>query len=263
MSQIINLVAHYRHYFIKRKLDPDFYIYSSDCDGRFKETIKLLKVIVQYIPRLYMIKINSIPTNTAIMYVSNGYKNNIVLSKSKSDILLVSSDISILKSNKDKTLLYTRDNVYSKFTKKDHTGNVSYELLPIFYALTGMIGHQIKGFGPAKVLKLMNEGLDSHKIVNEYYYDIDHFLSDMYGIIDLDDVNIEIVRDNFKLSNIISNYKKYITPIIRKKIDNSIIDKFAKNDLRELNMKYFTGLDSLMLEELFEQVNQDKRSIRW
>ena len=263
VSQVINLIAHYRHYFIKIGLDPDFYIYSNDCDGRFKDTLRLLKVIIQYVPRVYMIKTNSIPTSTAMLYITEKYKHNIILTKSKADVLLVTKNISVLKSNKDKTLLYNSDNVYSNFTKKDYTGNISYKLLPIFYALTGLIGNQIKGLGPAKVLKLMNKGLENHSIVNDYYYDIDHFLSDMEGILSLNDIDLKTVKDNFGAVSNILNYKKYLTPIVRKKIDNSIIDKFAKNDLKELNIKYFTGLDSLMLEELFEQINQDKRSIRW
>lgn len=262
-SQIINLVAHYRHYFIKRGMDPDIYIYSSDCNGSFKDTLKLLKVIIQYIPRVYFIKTNKIPVSSAIIYISKKYDSNLILTKSKMDVLLVNDNISVLKSNKDKSILYNSNNVYSKFTKKDNSGNISWKLLPIFYSLSGLSGDQIKNYGPAKVLKILNNALDNHYIVNEYYNNSSHFLDDMKGILELSDLDKEIFKDNFNNANIIFKYKKYITPIVREMIDNSIIDKFAKNDLRELNIKYFTGLDSLMLEELFEQINYDKRTIRW
>lgn len=265
VSQIINICAHYRHYFVREGLDPDIYIYSGDCNGRFKDTIRLLKVITQYIPRVYFIKTNDIPVSSAILYISSTkkYKHNLVLTKSKMDVLLVNDKIKVLKSNKDKSILYTPDDVFSKFTKRDYSGNLSWKLLPIFYALTGLSGNQIKGYSPAKVLKLLNKSIDSHKIVNEYYNDITHFLDDIGDDLELNDLSIEVLKDNFKNANIVAKYRKYITPISREMIDNSIIDKFAKDDLKELNMKYFLGPDSLMLTELLEQVNQDSRSIRW
>ena len=261
VSQIINLVAHYRHYFVKRKCDPDIYIYGYN--DKFKDTMKLLKVIVQYIPRVYYIKTKDFPVSSAILYVADKYKSNLVLTKSKIDVLLVNPKINILKSNKDKSILYKHDNVFSKFVKKDYSDSVSWKLLPIFYTFSGLSGDRIKGFSPAKTLRLLNKAVESPRIVNEFYYDIDHVIDDIGDLIDLNDSDISILKDNFKNANIVAKYRKYMTPIVREIIDNSIIDKFAKNDIRELNMKYFTGLDSLMIEELFEQVGQDKRTIRW
>lgn len=262
VSQILNMVAHYRHYFVKQKFSPDIYIYSNDIDGEFKDTLKLLKVIVQYIPRVYFIKTNKIPVSSAVMYVSSKYDNNLVLTKSKMDVLLVNDKTKVLKSNKDKSILYTSEDVFSKFTKNDYSGNVSWKLLPIFYALTGLSGNQIKKYGPAKCLKLLNNALVDHLIVNEYYNDAKHFLDDIDSLIDLTDDEKKIFIDNYKSSNIVGKYLKTSSPIFREMIDNSIIDKFAKSDLKELNMKYFTGEDSLMLNELLEQVS-DNRVIRW
>lgn len=264
VSQILNLVAHYRHYFIKHKMNPDIYIYSSDLNGKFKDTLRLLKVITQYIPRVYFIKTNKIVTGAAILYVSSKdkYKKNLVLTKSKMDILLVNKKIKVLKSNKDKSILYTHEDVFSKFTKNDYSGKVSWKLLPIFYALTGLSGNQIKKHGPAKVLKILNNALDSHLIVNEYYSNAKHFLDDMEDTLNLNDLEKEVFIDNYHNADIVGKYRQISSPIFKEMIDNSIIDKFAKDDLKALNNKYFTGEDSLMLNELLEEL-PDNRVIRW
>lgn len=264
VSQILNLTAHYRHYFIKNKMSPDIYIYSSDFNGEFRDIIKLLKIICQYIPRVYFIKTNKISTSSAILYVASKkeYDKNLILTKSKADVLLVNKRIKVLKSNKDKSILYSHDDVFSKFTKNDYTGNVSWKLLPIFYALTGLSGDQIKKYGPAKALKLLNKALDDKCIVNEYYNNAKHFLDDMGDVLDLNDTERRIFIDNYKSANVVAKYLKVSSPIFKEMIDNSIIDKFAKNDLKALNNKYFTGEDSLMLNELLEEI-PDNRVIRW
>ncbi len=263
VSQIFNLAAHYKHYFVKRQQNVKIYIYVSKSDREiFESVIDFSLIISQYITNIYFIECD-IPIPVAIEYISKAKcRNSIILTKNKLDVLLVSKYRSVLKSNKDKSILYNKDNVYDNMTKRKYNWQISYKLLPVVYSFCGIGGNKIDGFGPYNILKTLNAYVERNIIVNNKYIDIEDFIHDIKDITVFDDKALNTVVDNFDKIDINKKYSKYINSAKKKQLDDFIVDKFSNKDIKSLNIKYFTGLDSLMLEELFEEYNP-KNKITW
>lgn len=254
---LINTAAHYKHYFAKNKNNIKIFLYmTDDFKKEFHDVWQLLSVICKYIPNVYFIDSpKKMDIRVCIKYICKRYPKNVLLTKDTLDIVLTGQNISVIKSNKDKSMFYTDQNVYSQIIKKDYNGDLSSDLLPIVFSLCGLGNkcNKIKGLGPSKVLKIMNKGLKNSLIVNGRYPNIRTFLSDISPIFNVDDVDILI--SNFNIVDVDNKSTKTLTKASEKMIDSCLIDKFANKDLRELNIKYFKGFDSLMLDVLMEEAD--------
>ena len=196
-SSMLNLVAHYRHYFSKNDMNTCIYMYMSKENKEFEDVSKLNSIICKYIPKVYFIKTFDSNTNVYMKYLCDRYRNNIILTKNIFDVLLVSDSTSVIKANKDKSVFYDKNNLYSKYLKKDYSGNISYELLPIVFSFTekGSGCKPIKGIGPSKILKIMDKALENNLIVNSKYNSMDEFLLDVKDLLVTD---YDTAVNNFK-----------------------------------------------------------------
>lgn len=260
-SSLLNICAHYRNYFTKHNMRTKIFIYSSTKYNEINSSLDIVSIICKYLPEIYFINIDRIcDIQLAIMYFCKKYKSNIIFTRNKKDILLVNKHRSVLRANKSKSILYTKDNLYENIIGKNVNQSVSYKLFPIFASICGILtADKVHGYGPNKTFKLLENALQNGNIMNYRYNDIESFLGDIKKFNRNDS---KIISKNFRYLNIYGRYLNELTKGKMSKLDDFIVDKFSNNDLRKLNEKYFTGLDSLMLNELLN-LPSSKDKIQW
>ena len=261
-SSIINTAAHYRHYFFKSGNGPAIYLHCTKHNFNDFQSIEFTQIICKYIPKMYVVIGNKQIHNssTIIKYFIRKHNNNLVLTKNILHTLLVNDHTSVIKLNKDKSILYSNDNFYESFTRKEYDGNISPKLAPIAYACTGTGCNNVKGVGPSKIVKLLDKCIKKNRIVNSEYPSIEIFLNDIKDIHSFNNEKL-IIKNFIEFTDINGIYRQEISKGGIEKLDSQIIDKIAYSSIKELNIKYFTGFDSLMLNELFELPKQ--KTINW
>ena len=266
-SSILNLVAHYRAYFAKNKKNVPIYLYYSNKKTRNKKLEKhlnnsmvLIKTIVKYIPKVYFIDDERMDIKLGIEYFINNNEINYIFTKNRIFYQFLTNDnVYILRPSRDDTYVIRKDNLYNKLTGNYTDYAISPELLTAILAIAGTNEYKgIKGMGIKKTLKLFQRSIRRKDMVNSYYINIDDLIDDL-SLNDKCDDQKYLIYNNFinidvrALKSLNPNYKYDI-------ICNSyIIDKFSKKDLQELNIKYFTGFNSLMLQELLLEVEKPKK----
>lgn len=286
VSSILNLVAHFKAYFVLRdNILPIFYLYydinnfkyigrDSEKQTKYKiqnkyiiESIKILKIIVKYIPYVYLIDSSNgvdYDTDMAIEYFKRMYDNNIVYTKNKAYYQLVDTGTNnncvVLRPMRDDSDVITKYNIFNKIGSDDKKYNINPRLYSALISISGINNFKgIKGIGLKRALKLMSKSVNNSLIINEYYPDIKDLLSDM----NLDDTNNR-VKCNFNKIDIHNKYKKLSKGSIIT-LKSFIVDAFAKKDLLALNTTYFTDFDSIMINELLMVPKQfnNKKQIKW
>ena len=261
-SSIINTAAHYRHYFFKGGNSTAIYLYATKQYFNEFQAIEFAQIICKYIPKIYVVTSSKQVKNssTLISYFMRKYKSNVILTKNILHTLLVNSSTSVIKLNKDKSILYSNKNFYESYIRKEHEYEISSKLAPIIYACVGTGCNNVKGMGPAKMLKLVSKCLKRKLIVNSEYPSIEIFLNDIKELHEFDDEKL-IIKNFNEYTDIFGIYRNEMNKGIAEKLDAQIVDKLAYASIKELNIKYFTGFDSLLLNELFELPKQ--KTINW
>lgn len=248
-SSIINIVAHYKLYFAKKKCYPKIYLFKTrDIDGILYENLSdvnnMLKLIFKYVPNTYYICCDEI--DVAMYHFTNSNTNNLILSKSIMDLQLLSFHTDLLYMKRDESILYNIYNLYTNYLDID-SSRLSYQLFPIMLSITGVKDYVngVKKIGKKRAHKLLETYLDNGAL-NTHYSNIEDFISDA----EINDKSMATTLiNNYELIDTIYRYS-LLSSSDKKKLDNCIVDKFSYNDIKELNVKYFTGEDSIMLNEL-------------
>lgn len=270
VSSIINLVAHFRSYFVKKQNNTTIYLYyshmkidSKNLSDNIDDTLSLLSVIVKYIPKVYLITDEGIDIKLCINYLIEENKINYILTKNKILYQFVNTkNTFILRPARDDSYIITSKNLYNKLTDNDIKYIVSSKLLTAILSFTGVNQYKgVKGMGIKKVLKMFQKSIDKNIIVNDFYLNISDLLYDL----SCNKETCKIVKDIFEkidvtLLDVMTRNNPYEIEIR----NSFIIDKFSKKDLQELNTKYFTGFNSLMIQELLlEPKESKKKQIKW
>lgn len=265
-SSIINVIAHYRYYFAIHGWYPKIYFLAdkNDDNAQIRESMEIISMILKYVDNTYFIDMTNLATGIIIKYFLKKNKENLILTRDDFDIMHISENTYVLRAAKDKSKFYTCNNWQKNISKKLYMkyNNISYELLNMIMCFSG--AHErpgVKGIGARTMLKKISNAIEAKDILNGRYYNIDDFISDMSGYFKKHD--LKPARDNFRLYDVESNYDRFVTKAIEKRLDSYIEDKFSKKDLIMLNTKYFTGLNSLMLEELMIRPKSEKSKTRW
>lgn len=271
-SSIINLVAHFRSYFVKKQNNTTIYLYYSygkvdnkNLSDNIDDTLSLLSVIVKYIPKVYLIDDKKTDIKLCMNYLIKEDKINYIFTKNKIFFQFVNiKNTFILRPARDDSYIINSKNLYNKLANNDVKYTVSSKLLTAILSFTGVNQYKgVKGMGIKKVLKMFQKSIDKNIIVNDYYLNISDLLYDL----SCSKETCKIVKDIFEkidvnLLNVITRNNPYEI-----EIQNSLVDKFSKKDLQELNTKYFTGFNSLMLQELLleptKSKNNKKSKITW
>ena len=229
------------------------------------DTLSLLSVIVKYIPKVYLIDDKKTDIKLCMNYLIKEDKINYIFTKNKIFFQFVNiKNTFILRPARDDSYIINSKNLYNKLANNDVKYTVSSKLLTAILSFTGVNQYKgVKGMGIKKVLKMFQKSIDKNIIVNDYYLNISDLLYDL----SCSKETCKIVKDIFEkidvnLLNVITRNNPYEI-----EIQNSLVDKFSKKDLQELNTKYFTGFNSLMLQELLleptKSKNNKKSKITW
>lgn len=274
-AAILNIAAHYKHYFIKKKKTVTIFLYSNmnynrDYKG-IRFSLELIDIITKYLNKIYFIDTNKYLSDKVdnkmhliIKYFSKDY-NNLVITKDSFDLPLITDNISVLKLNKDKSILYNTNNFFDKYIKSKKHYNIPYSHISLFLAISGINKIKfVKGLGPNKIAKILQNGIECGNMSINKYNKIEHFYSDMKHLLPNSIYMNKDISNFYEKLDADILYNKYINKAIEKGFDNYIIDKFSYKDLIDLNNKYFLGLDYLMLDELTEEIVDDsKNNIKW
>jgi hypothetical protein len=282
-SGILNLVAHFRAYFAyKKNLKTKFFLYycNSELDNGckyFKDTFKsidyknifysiekaleLVDIISTYCGGVYYINTKSVEPAVAMNHFINTKSEssrNLIITKDEMLYQLINvGDTEILRLKRDESEMIDVSNIYEfilRKTKYDSTHMAS-ELLSLYMAYSGIKTRNVQGVCKTKIIKVIDKAIESGKLLNEYYPKVEYAISDG-GLPDA-----EIVIANFDKVDIHTRFKELSRPKVLE-LNNCIIDKYSRDDLRNLNIKYYTDELYLMLEELV-LTPKSKNVIEW
>ena len=258
-SSILNTAAHYKHYFTKNKTNAIIYLYyyKDKYDLSYIDTvIQLIKTICNFIPGIYMIKSPEKEVRISIKYFCNKHNKNIIISNYKPDITLVDDDICVIRiNNKNSHIYYDKQNFYNKILSDDDFSTIlSFDLFPIVLSYLGCGEYQkTKSIGKKKFIRYIEKLIESRIIENRYYSDIVDFINDIRISGErLQNIDNETAVSNFYDLNINYLYNK-VNQSTLNKLDDYIIIKYADKSIQELNVKYFTGINTLNLDFLLDE----------
>ena len=265
-SSIINIIAHYRYYFSLNGWYPKIFFLAdrNDDNSTIRESMEVVSMILKYIDNTYFIDTTNLSTGVIIKYFLKTNKENLILTRDDFDIMHISKSTCILRSNKDKSKFYSYHNWQEVLIKnyQDEYSTISHELINMILCFSGAHGRAgVKGLGYRTMLKKLANKISKSEIVNGSYSSIHDFIHDMGDSFKKYDLSNAIA--NFSEFDVNTNYSKFITKATEKRLDNYIEDKFSKKDLMMLNTRYFTGFNSLMLEELMTRPISDKGKSKW
>lgn len=254
VSSIINTCAHYRQFFVSRfKINVPIYLYYVNKyeNETISKILKILSIIIQYIDNIYYIDFE-LGIDVSMRYFVKKYNGGLIVTKNPLLYQLVNDSCDILRLSGDDSYVITTDNLYQKVSgMNDDFSSISTELYSIYLSLVGVKSLDYKGVpkvGEKKGINIIKNLLSKGKIINSHYSSADDFIKDS------DNSSFNIIRRHYSDIDIRVRYKNLINNPRKKLLDNYIIDKFSKKDLKALNTTYFTGLNYLMLDELFMRV---------
>lgn len=287
-SCIINLAAHYRlffqsnyntstrifFYFAKRQPRNNAeYIptYGQKFFDKYSETnvdfittnhevldnLELCRTIMPYIPGVFYIDCDNIePVVAAAHHILRYNEPHLVITKDEYwfQLVNVTPDTRVLRLKRDASYLVDRSNVYQTLLSKSQFRPqfVSPELLSVVYSFTGVKSRDIRGitgYGYSKILKVLDQAVNRNQIKNSYTH-IKNILDEIYNGPE-EDLLMDIFRAidlRYQLNELTLGQKEII--------NDCIINRYNRKDLLALNNKYYTGEESLMLEELFRGIGR-------
>lgn len=287
-SMILNIIAHFRAYFVYRhNISTRFYIYYTDSKisnssyyhqfsntkdygcilTNINKSIGIVKTIVPYCNKINFMDTDKSDPIVCMKYtideISNFDKSyNVILTKDTMCYQLLNSKrlTYILRLKRDDTELLTKDNIYKFILQKNkyEVKHVSPELLSFYFANTGMKTRGIKNINKNKILEILDKAIEKKEIVNERYPKVEDLIDELSSY-KLKDTNKVI--DNYYMIDLKYIYKK-LNIAHKTLLNNSISDKFDRDGLRSLNQNYFKDEDYLMIEELVVDVVRH-RHIAW
>lgn len=265
-SSLVNIVAHYRYYFSINGWYPNIYILAdkNDSNPNIKDALNITSIILKYIDNSYFIDTSGLNTGIIIKYFLKKKCNNLILSRDDFDLMHLSKNTAVIKANKEKSKIYFHDNWQSVLSGnyKDDYSIISYKLINLILCFAG--GHGRPGvpkLGIRTIMKKILKAIKKDMIINDYYSNIYDFLDDMKDLLSKYDPSKAI--SNFNIYDVNRNYSSCITKATEKRLDSYIEDKFSKKDLMMLNTRYFTGLNSLMLNELMTKPKTLENTMKW
>lgn len=292
-SCIVNLAAHYRLFFHSRyKMNTKIYLYFANKKSRnnseyyqsygykffdkysednaeflpvnneVSNNLKLTQVIFEYIPFVYYIDCGNIEPLIACNHmIKNSNNNSIILTKDEYWYQSVgyNSNTEILRLKRDDSYIINSDNIYKVLLKgKSYQAKyISESFLSVIQSFTGVKSRDIKSikkYGYSTIIKILDQAVNKDYIPNRYVH-IESILDEIYtGDKKEDLISIFNAIDiKIQLEELSKAQKTHLSDQIK--------DRYNKRDLVALNSKYYTGEDSLMLEELFRGIT--KPPLKW
>lgn len=289
-SAVVNTIAHYRHLFSKHEffkgMETEFICYFNnnynsyykrfECDEypnikrRLAGALEIVNIIIPYFPKISYVAedADSVVVANHIISIDQTSKFNLCITGDDTwlQLLYQYKTLFILMPNKDNTKIYSHKNFieyYLKDKKYECVNTIPPEMIPIIQTYTGFIYRKykkIKKIGPSKILKVIDQAITSRSIVPKLYFDPYTVLEDSRL------PEAELFAENYKkflLFNPLQNQPLISLSMSKKIKDRLWVRKYAKDDLKILNTKYFTEEISLQLHELTEGYETWNSKIQW
>lgn len=289
-SQVINTIAHYRHYFFSRlqKATIFYLIYSNDKPSRYYQSLcsdykkdymklrldksnnvtsnlqnniernmRLATSICKYIPNAYVINVGRNDVGATIQYLidteTNKSSSNLVYTNDKTYYQLVNNENTYVIYNKqDNSKFVTRANLYKVLTKKDDI-DVPSDLYKVSLAISGYKKYNlsgVKGVQTLKSLRILQKAIDKDIIYNMDYNSIKSILDKMIEHKLLKEEDRSVIERNFQLLNL-NLMSKVFSDAYLDSIDSQMINNTDYDQIIEVSNKYYP-LQPLMFLELLE-----------
>lgn len=263
-SLVMNMVAHYRSYFIKRyKLYPSIYIVSNLQNCKYKVTLTALAIVselIKYVDNAYFInlagkkcivpkKSDMLGSTALIRSIITGH-NSMILTRNIVDHQLLQSGVYVIynRHGSNKPRISDINNWQDLFKVITYKKEVSANYIKIFLSVAGWKNEIPKFVTPTKLISELSRMINDHAILKTAYVDYEEFLEDVNRYYRDNDIK----RDGYKdeLNAAIDNYNKFIlpqyqSPSIKSTIDSFIINNNQREVFEKMNAKYYSGENSL------------------
>lgn len=280
ISNIINLIAHYRLFFTKNKLYSRVYIYmgfpfnsiyfnrkiipeyrknyqhkftkdskSMVLGNIIENSLPLLKIILEYIEGVYFIESGQVEPSLIPLIIneeSNKGDVNFLITADRYEYQYVIKDFYILRPKQEDSYLINKNNVIDIMKLEEKIINdktVDYKLIPFILSILGDKYRnldKIKRVGLSTIIKLINEAIRNGVITEN-----------------VDSINmlLNLVKDEYR-GKLLSNF--YCIDLVTQynflgymdvfNITSQLVDKFDNVSLKKINDKYFTGYPIMLME---------------
>lgn len=286
ISNIINLIAHYRLFFTKNKLYSKIYMYINApfktvyknrginpkyrryYEHRFTEdannmvlsssltnALPFVKIILEYIEGVYLIESDSIESSVVphmIAEASQPNTANFILSTDRYDYQYANQGFYIIRPKKDQSYIVNQKNLFD-ILKIEEKVATDLTLDPHFYPFVlSLLGDKyrnidkIKGIGLASLLRLLNHAIDEN-IIGKNVTNI-NILSKV-----IKDEYRHLLLSNFYCVDIPTQFQM-LNMKDHHMIKDQIVDKFDNVALKRINDDYFK-MHPIMLLELTQANN--------
>lgn len=270
ISNIINLIAHYRLYFTKNKIYSKVFLYMNfPFEGEYKNrvfnttyrryyqerytkddrtqvlrsslnaAIPLTKIILEYVEDVHFVSSNTIEASVlpAILAEKKPATHHFIVSSDPYDYQHALDGFYIIRPKQQNSYIVNKDNLIS-VSKMEANVMTKIEVPATFYPfILSVLGdkersiEKIRGVGIKTILTMLKKGLDAHLISP-----------------DLTNVNLllQVIRDEYK-DLIMSNYfstnitiqKQMLNSIDRDAIETQLTNLYGHRSLKDLNDQYF------------------------
>lgn len=284
-SQILNTVAHYRHYFYSRYgISTVFYLtYSNDkatypisiqndykqqyydrlfsdspeytiLNRNVKRNMNIVKLFCEYLPDVYFIEGNDFEPSALPYYLittdTDNNQLNLVITENNLSYQLLALDSTYILDLKKRDII-TRNNVFQALLGKSKTSILSTELLTLYFAIVGKKTYNInnvRGFAKNKANKLIEQAINDKLIINKKYKDINEVTTLMLnnGLLKTQE-QVDLINNNFK----IMDYELLCQQLSTKHkhlIDDCFVDRLDHTTLKRINDTYFNNQPIMLME---------------
>lgn len=286
-SELINVTAHYRHYFWSRYGIPsNYYIYYSDIpsvynlrqDSNYKSSyydkrdkdnqtyfmnnimieknLKLISLLTEYIPNVYFVNTKGYEPDALPNLLISNIKDNDILNLVLSNNLIEFQNVELkntlcIKLNMDNSKIIRTDNIirtlFSTSKRKIITELSNNFFVPIL-AIVGYKKYDIKGVKGLGPIKTINK-IERSEILDRKFFNMEDFINS--SVFEKNDMSL--VQNNFNILSF-NNQRLNITPRQYNQIKDQINNKSDNMSLMEINNEYYKDYP-LMLIELMEGEN--------
>ena len=289
-SEIINIAAHYRHYFWSRyQIPTNYFFYYSDKEADYcvrelptykssfygkrlynkvefrnlnkmiYENLKLSSLLSEYLPNIYIINTKTLEPSVLPYYIisKNGNSNdgllNLILTNERMEYQLANLDNTyILQMESDNSKIIGKNDLINEVLLKKNKAKSTLDsnFYTTMLAISGVPNRDIVGIKGYGPSKANNK---LNKLIsNEEIMnnEISAKLNLIYDKITDDKSLQSLILKNYKVISIENLYKN-ITPKEFHNIDNQLRNKSDNMSLMEINDKYYQYYP-LMLIELME-----------
>lgn len=290
-SELINIIAHYRHYFWSRwHVKSKFYFYYcnkkpklqckinkdymkdlfdlrdedniklSGVTDTIEGNLKLVELLSTYIKNAYFIKSDGLEPSVIPYYLIKKNKDkdtvHLIITDDKLEYQLVNlNNTYILRTKGKNSDFICKNNIYNHLFKnvKYRPNNIiSSELYPLIIALSGNKNRNIPNIKGLTFVKYMKL-LDKYISNNELKNDYNEFIDEEIFKDDLTEKQLKILINNYYCTNFKYSYK-LLKDINKEKIKQSLVDKYDNISIMNINNKYFS-LNNIKLIEICEGID--------